>query len=175
MRRPATGRCRSVAMIALLALTVPWAERSGAQAPPAAGERAPGESFDVLEYRVLGNSVLPVRDIERALYPLLGTTKALEDLYHQKGYGTAFVDIPPQTVRDGIVRLHVTEGTLEKRTIGGARYFPERDVIAQLPASAPGQVLQLSKLQEQLTTVNRETPDRQVLPVLKAGSQPGTV
>jgi len=172
-------------MIALLALTVPWAERSGAQAPPAAGERAPGESFDVLEYRVLGNSVLPVRDIERALYPLLGTTKtlkdvegarkALEDLYHQKGYGTAFVDIPPQTVRDGIVRLHVTEGTLEKRTIGGARYFPERDVIAQLPASAPGQVLQLSKLQEQLGTVNRETPDRQVVPVLKAGATPGTV
>jgi hemolysin activation/secretion protein len=176
-------------MLAGVMIAVPWAGLTRAQAPPpappAAGQAAPEQSFDVLEYRVLGNSVLPPRDIEGTLYPLLGTTKtlkdvetarkALEELYHKKGYGTAFVDIPPQTVRDGIVRLHVTEGTLEKRTIGGAHYFAERDVIAQLPASAPGQVLQLSKLQEELTTVNRETPDRQVVPVLKAGAQPGTV
>jgi len=156
-----------------------------ANAPPAAGQAAAGQTFDVLEYRVLGNSVLPARDIEGVLYPLLGTAKtlkdvedarkALEDLYHRKGYGTAFVDIPPQTVHEGIVRLHVTEGTLEKRTIGGARYFAERDVIAQLPASEPGHVLELAKLQDELTAVNRETPDRQVVPVLKAGSQPGTV
>jgi len=156
-----------------------------ADPPAATGDSASQQSFDVLEYRVLGNSVLSERDIDRVLYPLLGTTKtlkdvegarkALEDLYHAQGYGTAFVDIPPQTVREGVVRLHVTEGTLEKRTIGGARYFAERDVIAQLPAATPGTVLQLSKLQEQLGTVNRETADRQVVPVLKAGSAPGTV
>lgn len=172
-------------MTAVMVFATHWAGHAGAQAPPAVAERATEQTFDVLEYRVLGNSVLPGRDIERALYPLLGNgksfkdvegaRKALEDLYHQKGYGTAFVDIPPQTVRDGVVRLHVTEGTLEKRTIGGARYFAERDVIAQLPASAPGQVLQLSKLQEELSVVNRETADRQVVPVLKAGSAPGTV
>jgi hemolysin activation/secretion protein len=142
-------------------------------------------SFDVLEYRVLGNTVLDDRDIERVLYPLLGTHKTLDDvqaarkaleaLYHARGYGTAFVDIPPQTVRDGLVRLHVTEGILESRVIGGARYFPERDVIAQLPAATPGQVLQLSKLQEQLTALNSQTVDRSVVPVLKAGSAPGTV
>jgi len=157
-----------------------------AQAPAStATGAAPAQTFDVLEYRVLGNSILPIRDIEGALYPLLGNgktlkdvegaRKTLEDLYHKKGYGTAFVDIPPQTVQEGVVRLRVTEGTLEKRTIGGARYFADRDVIAQLPASTPGQVLQLAKLQEQLTTVNRETADRQVVPVLKAGSAPGTV
>jgi hemolysin activation/secretion protein len=167
-----------------MAVTALCAVRVGAQAP-ATDQGAAEQTFDVQEYRVLGNSALPVRDIERSLYPLLGKAKslkdvegarkALEDLYHQKGFGTAFVDIPPQTVRDGVVRLHVTEGTLAKRSIGGARYFAERDVIAQLPASAPGQVLQLSKLQEQLGTVNRETADRQVVPVLKAGSTPGTV
>jgi len=158
---------------------------SVAATPAASEQAAPVQAFDVLEYRVLGNSALPARDIEGVLYPLLGTgktlkdvegaRKALEDFYHQRGYGTAYVDIPPQTVRDGLVRLHVTEGVVEKRVVGGARYFAERDVIAQLPSSTPGQVLQLSKLQQELTAVNRETADRQVVPVLKAGSAPGTV
>jgi hemolysin activation/secretion protein len=175
-----TRRVTAIAAAVMLAAARLTSAEGGAAAASATEQR-----FDVLEYRVLGNSVLPARDIEGVLYPLLGphktlkdveeARKALEDLYHKKGYGTAFVDIPPQTVRDGVVRLHVTEGTLEKRTIGGAKYFAERDVIAQLPASAPGKVLNLSQLQEQLGTVNRETPDRQVIPVLKAGSEPGTV
>jgi len=156
-----------------------------AAATTSASGTAKEASFDVLEYRVIGNTVLPGRDIERVLYPLLGNNKtladvqdarkALENLYHERGFGTAFVDIPPQTVRDGLVRLHVTEGVLESRSIGGAKYFPERDVIAQLPAATPGQVLQLSKLQEQLTALNSQTADRSVVPVLKAGSEPGTV
>src|SRR5580693_2345027 len=138
------------------------------------------QSFEVTEYRVVGNTVLAGRDIERLLYPLLGPKKTiadvevarkqLEDLYHQRGYGTAFVDIPPQTVREGLVRLRVTEGRIESTVISGAKYFPERDVIAQLPAATPGTVLQLSKLQEQLGAVNSETPDRAVVPILKAGS-----
>jgi hemolysin activation/secretion protein len=48
-------------------------------------------------------------------------------------------------------------------------------VIAKLPAATPGTVLQLSKLQEQLGAVNTETPDRSVVPILKAGTAPGTV
>ena len=184
MIQRANAPCRAALAVVVL-ISAPGTHLAAAEPSPAAGEHATGQSFDVLEYRVLGNTALPIRDIERALYPLLGpgktlkdvevARKALEDLYHQQGYGPAFVDIPPQTVRDGIVRLHVTEGTLEKRTIGGARYFPERDVIAQLPAATPGQALQLSKLQQELNTVNRETLDRQVVPVLKAGSAPGTV
>src|SRR5579859_1774715 len=169
-----------------VALAAAPAEAS-AEAATAAAENA-GEAqpkFDVMEYRVVGNTVLQVRDIERVLYPLLGTSKtfadvevarkALEDFYHAEGYGTAFVDIPPQTIHSGIVRLHVTEGRIESTLIGGARYFPERDVIAKLPAATPGTVLQLSKLQEQLGAVNTQTPDRSVVPVLKAGSAPGTV
>jgi len=143
------------------------------------------QHFNVGEYRVIGNTVLTNRDIESLLYPLLGPNKtikdiesartALETLYHDRGYGTIFVDIPPQTVNGGLVRLRVTEGRVERELIGGARYFPERDVIAALPAAKPGTVLQLSKLQEELAAVNTESPDRSVVPILKAGSAPGTV
>jgi len=141
--------------------------------------------FDVMEYRVIGNTVLTNREIEKVLYPLLGPNKtladveaaktALETFYHDHGYGTVFVDIPPQKVSDGVVRLRVTEGRIESEQISGARYFPERDVIAALPAAEPGQVLQLSKLQQELAAVNIATPERSVVPILKAGSAPGTV
>jgi hemolysin activation/secretion protein len=143
------------------------------------------QRFDVKEYRVVGNTVLDIRAIERLLYPLLGTAKslsdvevaraALEKLYHDQGFGTVFVDIPPQTIDDGLVRLRVTEGRVERTVVSGARYFPERDVIARLPATTPGTVLQLSELRSQLNAVNTETADRAVVPILKAGSAPGTV
>ncbi len=174
-------RCAVAAAGAALALLTVAA---GVRAQEADGGSA-GQHFDVLEYRVIGNTVLPGRDIERTLYPLLGPQKtltdveaarsALEALYHDHGYGTVFVDIPPQKVADGLVRLRVTEGRIEREQISGARYFPERDVIASLPAATPGTVLQLSKLQDELTAVNARTPDRSVVPVLKAGSAPGTV
>jgi len=167
------------------AIALAWvlnAAASGTNEPEAS---KPEQHFTVEEYRVIGNTVLTNRDIERLLYPLLGPDKtikdieaarvALETLYHDRGYGTVFVDIPPQTVSDGLVRLRVTEGRVEREVISGAHYFPERDVIAALPAAKPGTVLQLSKLQEELGAVNTETPDRSVVPILKAGSAPGTV
>jgi hemolysin activation/secretion protein len=157
----------------------------GATPPSAASPATAEQHFDINEYRVVGNTVLTGRDIETLLYPLLGPGKtladvqsaktALEKLYHDRGYGTAFVDIPPQTVSEGVVRLRVTEGRIERTEISGAHYFAERDVIAKLSAATPGTVLQISKLQEQLGTLNTETPDRAVVPILKAGSEPGTV
>ena len=187
--------CAAAALLAL-GLSLSWASREAQAAspdtnPPAseashsAAAAQPAQHFEVSEYRVVGNSALPGRDIERLLYPLLGPNKtfadveaartALEKLYHDQGYGASFVDIPPQTVDEGIVRLRVTEGRIERTQINGARYFPERDVMAKLPAATPGTVLQLSKLQSELTAVNNETADRSVVPVLKAGSAPGTV
>jgi hemolysin activation/secretion protein len=171
----------SSALVIILLMRLPGMSASAEETD----KSKPEQHFDVMEYRVIGNTVLSNRDIERVLYPLLGPDKALPDVeaartaletyYHDHGYGTVFVDIPPQKVEGGLVRLRVTEGRVEKEQISGARYFPERDVITALPAAAPGQVLQLSKLQEELQAVNAATPDRSVVPVLKAGSAPGTV
>ncbi len=137
------------------------------------------------EYRVLGNTVLETRHIEGVLYPRLGPNKhfsdieaargALEEAYHAAGYGTVFVDIPPQQVVDGIVRLHVTEAKLRVRSIGGARFFSEGQLLAELPASRPGTVPKLSDLQQQIGVVNAASADRSVVPVLKAGPEPGTM
>lgn len=165
-----------------------WAYQGNAASPPA-GNAATSASqenrFDVHEYRVLGNTVLSNRDIETALYPLLGDGKTLADVevaratlekaYHDHGYMTVFIDIPEQDVEDAIIRLKVTEGRLHDVHIAGARYFSERKILAAVPAATQGTVPNLPALQDQLSAVGLKTADRSVVPILKAGPYPGTV
>jgi hemolysin activation/secretion protein len=150
-----------------------------------AADTKPVAHFDVHEYRVLGNTVMSNRAIEGVLYPLLGDGKsisdvdaaraALENAYHTAGFATVFVDVPPQEIEDGVVRLRVTEGRTRLRTISGARYFSEGKILAALPATQPGTVPNLIELQAQLGAVNAETSDKSVTPVLEAGPEPGTM
>ncbi|MGO9803458.1 MAG: ShlB/FhaC/HecB family hemolysin secretion/activation protein [Steroidobacteraceae bacterium] len=158
--------------------------RALAAAPAPAPQRTQPR-FDILEYRVLGNHVLPTTSVERAVYPFLGpngdldavkkAADSLEKAYKDAGYGTIFVDIPEQAVDEGVVRLKVTEGTLEHARVRGARYFSGRQILAALPALQQGATPYLPALQQQLAALNARSADRSVTPVLKAGSEPGTV
>jgi len=153
----------------------------------AAPAAAPGQEneFDINEFRVLGNHVLAPEAIERAVYPFLGSHRtietvkqaadALQKTYKDAGYGAVFVDIPEQDVNDGLVRLQVTEGRLEAVHIRGDRYFSNRQILAALPSLQQGKTPQLSDLQHEIGEVNARTADRTVAPVLKAGSEPGTL
>jgi hemolysin activation/secretion protein len=166
----------------LLAQEEPKSESARGTDAPAP---APEPRFDVLEYRVEGNSVLSQEAVERAVYPHLGGGKtladveraraALEKAYRDAGYATVSVEIPEQRVANGVVRLLVTEGTLSKVRVKGSRYFLPSQIRAELPALAPGAVLHMPALQEQLAALNRESADRLVTPVFRAGETPGTV
>lgn len=159
----------------------------GADADEVKASQAPAgtQTFNIHEFRVLGNSTLKAPEIERAVYPFLGDSKsladveaarkALEELYHQKGYATVFVDIPPQDVVDETVRLRVIEGRLEKSGISGARYFSNRRILAALPEANVGNVPNIPVLQQELAAINGQTRDLAVVPVLKAGAAPGTM
>lgn len=178
-----------------LALAVAFAGVCAEAAPPPASrgmavEAAPTSQrtqprFDILEYRVLGNRMLPTTAVERAVYPFLGpngdleavrkAADSLEKAYKDAGYGTVFVDVPEQSVDEGVVRLKVTEGILGHARVRGARYFSGRQILAALPALQPGETPHLPTLQNELAALNARTADRSVTPVLKAGSEPGTV
>ncbi len=155
---------------------------NGAESKAAAGSR---KSFDVWEYRVLGNTVLAPRIVEQAVYGYLGPDKSINDVqsaraaleaaYRSAGYSSVFVDIPEQTVDRGIVRLAVTEGRLDRVRVSGARYFANRRILAELPAAESGKVPHLPDVQNELAALNSETPDLTVTPVLRAGRYPGTV
>lgn len=156
-----------------------------AESPPASVEEAEQARFDILEFRVLGNSVLPGTTVERAVYSHLGqgrsladvekARQALEQVYREAGYGTVFVDIPEQDVSRGIVRLRITEGKVDRIRVTGARYFANGQITAALPALAAGAAPHIPEVQAQLTALNRRSGDRNIVPLLKAGRTPGTV
>jgi hemolysin activation/secretion protein len=143
------------------------------------------QTFNVFEFRVLGNHVLPQVEVEKAVYPHLGPDKTLQDVegarvaleqaYKSAGYGTVFVDIPEQNVEEGIVRLHVTEGTLDRIRVQGARYVSAKQIREELPEARQGAVPSLPVLQQQLADYNAQATYRSLVPVLAAGRQPGTV
>ena len=162
------------------------AQESAVPVEPVTPEQPePLATFDVWEYRVLGNSVLPAPAIERAVYPHLGKARTFEDVeaaraslelaYREAGYGTVFVDLPEQDVDRGIVRLRITEGRIDRVRVSGARYFSNKRIRVALPSIAPGTVPKLGEVQAEINALNRRTGDRSVVPVLKAGRTPGTV
>lgn len=147
----------------------------------------PGQAaqFDLLELRVKGNTILPKGEIERLVYPYLGPHKsldtveeartALEKLYTSKGYQTVAVDIPEQNVVNGVVYLQVVEGKVARLRVTDSHYFSLGAIKAKVPELAEGNVPNLPKMQEQLVALAKESPDRSVTPVLRAGDTPGTL
>ena len=139
--------------------------------------------FDIFEYEITGNTVLPVAVVEAAVTPFLGPGRsvadaeqarlALEKAYQAAGYLSVLVDIPEQRVDEGVVRLNVTEGRVERLAVTGARYFDQGVIRRGLPALAPGSVPNFNELQQQLATLSRD--ERQLQPVLRPGRTPGTV
>jgi hemolysin activation/secretion protein len=168
----------------LLAAAVGFAAAVRAAAP-VPGAPAQAEAFPVMEYRVLHNSVLSIRDVERAVYPFLGPNKTLTDVegarsaleraYHGAGYSSVFVDIPEQAIQEGVVRLSVTEGHVGALHVTGERYVSGRAIRAAVPSLAPGSVPHFPDVQSQINAVNRQSPDLTVVPVLKSGDTPGTL
>lgn len=199
MTSPATPRSTTARraahtkpLLALLAwlLVLPAADATTPPAPATtpAAEAAPAAAeparFDVLEYRIEGNTRLPRIAVERAVLAHLGRARTLADVeraresleqaYHGAGYLTVIVAIPPQRVDAGIVRLQVTEAPIERLRVVGARHFLPSQVRAGAPEVAEGQVPNFQDFQAQLVALNRH-PDRRVTPVLRPGRTPGTV
>src|SRR5262245_8674753 len=119
MTQPATLDQRCALVVLTLACLAQPAALDAAQ-KDAANEEGAAESeekpkFDIFEYQISGNTVLPTLAIEKAVYPFLGPGKSIDDVqkarealekaYQSAGYLTVFVDIPEQTVEGGIVRL----------------------------------------------------------------------
>ena len=158
---------------------------AGQQTPnPAPAQTAPsGPRFNVLEFRVLGNTVLPIDRVERAVYPFLGEGRtvadveaaraALEAAYREAGFGTVAVDTPEQQIVDGIVTLQVVQAPVSRLRVVGAKYYSQGRILDAVPGLAEGAVPNFKAITDQLASVNRSA-DRRVTPLLRPGKTPGT-
>jgi hemolysin activation/secretion protein len=140
--------------------------------------------FDVMEYRVEGNTVLPLGKIEEAVYPHLGEAKSIDDVelartalekaYHEAGYLTVLVNIPEQEVDEGFVKLAVVEGSVEKLRVVDAKFNSLAALKERVPEFSEGKIPNFTEVQKQIAAVNG-TQDRRVAPVLRPGKSPGKV
>ncbi|WP_156226300.1 ShlB/FhaC/HecB family hemolysin secretion/activation protein [Herbaspirillum chlorophenolicum] len=139
---------------------------------------------DINEYVVRGNTVLDARSIEKAVTPFLGPQRTMKDVegardallaaYNAKGYQSVYVDLPEQQVTEGVVFLQVSETTVGRVRVVGAQYNSPLEVREQVPSLKEGAVPDFTRAQAELTALNRGAK-RQVVPLVKQGSIPGTM
>ena len=140
--------------------------------------------FDIRAFEVSGNSIFPADKVENTMKPFTGSGKiaadvekardALEKFYHDSGYPAVLVNIPEQTIKDGIVKLQVIESRIGRVKISGNRYFTTEKIMRDLPSLRPGEILYLPKVQEEIGNLNKNQ-DLKVEPVMAPGKEPGTV
>lgn len=168
---------------ALVAITAALACACVFTSARAQGTAPAKQRFDVMEYQVEGNTVLDTETIERAVYPYLGegldidsveaARAALEKAYHDGGYGLVTVDIPPQKVAAGVVRLNVVQARISRVRVVGSRYYSQQRILELVPGLAEGSVPNFGEVQQQLAQVNTSA-DGRVTPLLRPGKTPGT-
>ena len=165
---------------------------------PAWAEEETAATFDIQGFIVEGNTLLPDRPlnddpnsplkgiptIQSELEGFIGTAKTVDDIekarasleetYHKQGYPTVLVNIPEQTLENGMVRLEITESTIRRVRVTGNEYYTMDNILTDMPTLRQGEVLNLPHLQEELKQVNRST-DLRVEPALTPGKEFGTV
>jgi len=165
---------------------------------PAATAEQEEARFEIQGFMVEGNTLLPDRPIDDDPksplkdFPTIQTTlehfigpdktvedieqarAALEHIYHKNGYISVLVNIPEQTLEDGMVRLEVVESVIRRVRVTGNRSYTMENILADLPSLREGKVLNLPHLQEELLLVNRNQ-DLRVEPLLLPGKHFGTV
>ncbi len=155
------------------------ARESGA--PPTAET---GQGFVIREFVVEGSSLLSPTAVADVLDKHKGPGKTIKDVerarldleraYQKLGYPTVLVVVPEQTVDQGTVKLDVVEGKLLKVAVTGNRYFSRYNILGKLPSLKIGELLYEPDFSKELDLVNGN-PDLKIAPVLKPGSEQGTV
>ena len=167
-----------VCVLAVMICLVLTAKHSHAQ------KGAEEPTFGIEGFLVEGNSLLDEEDIQDSLEPITGQGRtatdvekardALEQLYHKKGYPTVLVNIPEQTVDEGIIRLEVIEGRIEKVNVTGNKYYTMEKIKKSLPSFSPGEVIYAPEAQKEIGKLN-DNPDIKVTPAIIPGKVPGAV
>jgi len=142
------------------------------------------QSLFIREYRVIGSKTLARGEVEKAVYAYLGPGRseqdveqaraALEKSYHDLGFQTVSVSVPPQRPTNGIVVLQVTEATVGRLRVKGSRFYSVEQIKKMAPSLEEGTVPNFNDVQRDMIGLN-QIADRQVTPSLKPGAIPGTV
>jgi hemolysin activation/secretion protein len=140
------------------------------------------KGLNVTGYHVEGNTVLPP-DYFGTLSNYTGTNLDFPQLreglvklqmrYHDLGYPTISVTLPPQKLTNGVVNVKVVEGRLNQINIKGNNHFSAANIRRALPSLTTNILLNTKWFQPELDQANANR-DRQIYPVISPGADPGT-
>ncbi len=84
-----------------------------------------------------------------------GARDALQAAYQEKGYQSVYVELPEQQVSGGVVYLQVTETTVGRVRVVGAKHYSPVELREEVPALEEGKVPDFAQVQRELAQVNR--------------------
>lgn len=135
----------------------------------------------VKKFKVVGSTVFRQQEFDRVLARFTGRSLSFSDLllarsavtqyYIDRGYITSGAIIPPQAIKNGVVRIEVVEGGLEAINITGTRRLNPNYVRSRLPLSKP---LNQKRLLEALQLLQLNPLIQNISAELSAGSRLGT-
>lgn len=140
------------------------------------------DTITIQQFEVIGSTVFSQEELSNVLAPftnrpisfteLLQAQQAITEFYLQRGYITSGAYIPPQTIKDGVVKIEVIEGTLEAIEINGLKRL-NRDYVRTRIDIAADTPLNQNKLLNALQLLQLNPLISRLSAELSAGSRPG--
>ena len=140
-----------------------------------------GPTFVAKRIALTGNESISTEEFKPITDKYLGKTtdlqglnklaKKIEKEYLVRGIISACF-VPPQEIKDGIVKLQIVEARMGELEIRDHRFF-SKNMIPFYWQLRPGEILRYDKLSRSLQHMNRN-PDREAKATLHAGKKPGT-
>jgi hemolysin activation/secretion protein/AraC-like DNA-binding protein len=145
-----------------------------------------GPVFKVDRYLVTGNTILPPEQLGHVFTNVpdsFGTNVSFTDIkaalgelqtaYHERGFVTVSVGLPPQKLTNAEVKIKVTEGRLTAIKVKGNNWYSTENVLRSLPSLHTNMLLNSHVFQRELDNANANR-NRQIYPVIGPGPDPGT-
>lgn len=120
--------------------------------------------FTLRQVEVTGNTVLPALEVAAAWAPLKDREVSLADVFRladdltaqfrNQGYVLTRAIVPPQNIREGVVRLQVVEGHVARTQLAGASAGPREQLEQHLAVIRASRPLSAGVLERELLLMN---------------------
>ncbi len=151
--------------------------------PRVTGAAAGETKITVQRIEFNGNTLFTTAELQAAvagylnraisLVDIYDAADAVADLYIQKGYALATVNVPPQRVTDGSILFQVSEGRVANVAVSGNDRYSADHVVSYLDRFQSGKIYQSEDLQAGLRTLN-SLPGLSARASIKPGEMPET-
>ncbi len=134
----------------------------------------PSECFEVKEVDLDGANLISSRAQKNLIAPFLGRcfeatilsdlVTAVNGYYQNKGYVTAQVSVPKQNVQSGVLKLQITEGKIEKISLGKDRFIEKMQELTAF-GNIEGGDLNVHDINQGLYQINRLSSNAAVMKI----------